>query len=346
MPDVHRRLHEHARALDDQPGSRHRAAVPFDAERNGFVMGEGAGMLVLEEWEHAMARGAHDLRGGRWLRRHLTTPTTSPLPTRRRRAVTRAMRARRGGGRRDARGGASTSTRTAPPPSSTMRLRPSAIKQALGEEAARAAHVSSTKSMTGHMLGAAGAVEAMACALALRERGRPAHHQLPARPTRRATSTTPPTRRVDMRARPGHSPPTRWALAATTPPSSLAPWRGANVWTRAEDLPRSADIIEGNHGPLARARRAQPASGSRRSSSGRLRSQPAPAERPAELPAARVLGCGRCRPRGPRARPRGRRTTRRIDMCRRHGRARADRRHLLRGPLAWSRALRARGQPR
>ena len=143
------------------------ASLPFDRRRAGFVIGEGAGALVLEEYEHAKARGAKIYAevcgyGSTCDAHHIT----APLP--------------------DARGGAQAmkdalaeagydgSERvyvnahgTGTPLNDAAETL--AIKAALGEEASRATLVSSTKSMTGHMLGAAGAVEAIACILALNE---------------------------------------------------------------------------------------------------------------------------------------------------------------------------------
>lgn len=144
------------------------ASIPFDKRRDGFVMGEGAGVLVLEEYEHARARGATiigELTGYSNLcdAYHVTAPHPEAFPAAR--AISQAME--EGGIRSDmaddlyinAHG---TST---PLNDKTETL---AIKHALGVEAYRAA-ISSTKSMTGHMLGAAGAVEAIAAVLALRD---------------------------------------------------------------------------------------------------------------------------------------------------------------------------------
>lgn len=152
------------RALTTNPDPA-TACRPFDAERNGFVMGEGACVLVLEEWEHAVARGAHIYAevvgyGNTDDAYHITSPDPEAA------GITRAIKlAVEEGGVKPEEGlyinahGTSTKLNDA---SETL-----GFKQALGEEAARAAHVSSTKSMTGHMIGATGAVEAMACALAL-----------------------------------------------------------------------------------------------------------------------------------------------------------------------------------
>ena len=140
------------------------ASLPFDRRRGGFVMGEGAGIVVLENYEHAVARGAHIYAelagyGNTCDAHHITAPAPEGV------AGARAIRlAYEEAGKPEgllyinAHG-----TGTALNDSTETR----AIKLALGEEAARAALISSTKSRTGHMLGAAGAVECIACALAL-----------------------------------------------------------------------------------------------------------------------------------------------------------------------------------
>ena len=155
-----------AKALTRNPDPAS-ACRPFDAERDGFVMGEGACILVLEELGHALARGAKVYAevvgyGNTSDAHHMTSPDPEA------RGFSRALAlAVEEGGVRPEEGlyinahGTSTKLNDS---SETL-----GIKLALGEEAAHAAHVSSTKSMTGHMLGATGAIEVMASALALRD---------------------------------------------------------------------------------------------------------------------------------------------------------------------------------
>lgn len=144
-----------------------KACLPFDSRRSGFVMGEGAGVLVLEEYTHAVGRGATIFAeiagyGNSCDAHHLTAPAPDGKP------AARAMRhALEQAGFEDgdllyinAHG---TGTRMNDTCETT------AIKVALGQEQARKALISSTKSMTGHLLGAAGGLEAVACALALRD---------------------------------------------------------------------------------------------------------------------------------------------------------------------------------
>ena len=142
------------------------ASLPFDRRRRGFVMGEGAGALVLEEYEHAKARGATILAelcgyGSTCDAYHMTAPDPEA----------------EGGARaiRDAWQEADCATEqiyinahgTGTPLNDKAETL--AIKKALGEDLARKALISSTKSMTGHMLGAAGAAEAVVSVLALQE---------------------------------------------------------------------------------------------------------------------------------------------------------------------------------
>ena len=153
-----------ALSTSDDPNA---ASLPFDKRRNGFVIGEGAVALVLEEYGHAKARGARIYGevcgyGSTCDAHHITAP--HPEARGGARAMTDAMaEAGYTGEDLDYINAHGTGT-----PMNDV-VETMAIKKALGEDAARRALVSSTKSMTGHMLGAAGAVEAMACLLALEE---------------------------------------------------------------------------------------------------------------------------------------------------------------------------------
>ena len=141
---------------------------PFDARRDGFVMGEGAGVLILEAAEVAEARGATVLGellgyGASADAFHLTAP--EPGGGGAARAIARALE--------DAGIAASDLHYVNAHGTSTPlndRSETDALKAALGEETAKSLPVSSTKSAVGHLLGAAGAVEAVATLLALRER--------------------------------------------------------------------------------------------------------------------------------------------------------------------------------
>ena len=142
------------------------ASLPFDKRRGGFVIGEGAVALVLEEYEHAKARGAKIYGevcgyGSTCDAYHITAP--HPEARGGARAMTDAM-AEAGYHEDDVVYVNAHGTGT---PMNDV-VETLAIKKALGEAAANA-YVSSTKSMTGHMLGAAGALEALACLQALRE---------------------------------------------------------------------------------------------------------------------------------------------------------------------------------
>ncbi len=143
------------------------ASLPFDRRRSGFVMGEGAVALILEEYEHAKARGARIYGevcgyGSTCDAYHITSPR--PDADGGARAMMQAMR-------EAGYTGQDTVYVNAHGTGTPMNdaLETIAIKKALGEDAAKRALVSSTKSMTGHMLGAAGAVEAMTCLFALNE---------------------------------------------------------------------------------------------------------------------------------------------------------------------------------
>ena len=142
------------------------ASRPFDLDRDGFVMGEGAGIVVLEELEHARARGAEIYCevagfGATCDANHMTAPAESGE------GATRAMvMAMNAGGINpediDYINAHGTSTPL------NDKIETLAIKGSLGEENARSVMISSTKSMTGHLLGAAAGIESIACAMAIK----------------------------------------------------------------------------------------------------------------------------------------------------------------------------------
>ncbi len=145
---------------------KNRASIPFDAERSGFVMGEGAGALVLESLEHALARGAHIYAevigyGATCDAHHITTPAPDGEGGARAMelAIKEAGIEKNKVAYINAHG---TSTKY------NDKFETAAIKTVFGEDAYKIP-VSSTKAMTGHLLGAAGAVEAIYCAKAIED---------------------------------------------------------------------------------------------------------------------------------------------------------------------------------
>jgi 3-oxoacyl-[acyl-carrier-protein] synthase II len=152
------------RALSTRNDEPQRASRPFDVGRDGFVMGEGAGVLVLEELEHALARGAHIYAefvgyGMTGDASHLTEPVESGEPAGL--AMLRALKdAEIDPSEVDYINAHGTST----PLGDIMETH--AIKRALGDHA-RSVMVSSSKSIFGHCLGAAGALEAAATILSM-----------------------------------------------------------------------------------------------------------------------------------------------------------------------------------
>ena len=142
--------------FNDQP---QRASRPYDRDRDGFVMGEGAGVVVLEELEHAKARGAkiyaeiigYGLSGDAF---HITAPAEDGD------GAYRCMRRRRSSAPASTPPISTTSTRMAPRRRWATRSSLRAVERLFGNAAGKVS-MSSTKSAIGHLLGAAGAVEAI-----------------------------------------------------------------------------------------------------------------------------------------------------------------------------------------
>ena len=139
------------------------ASLPFDSRRAGFILGEGSGALILEEYEHALARGAHIYcemvgYGATCDAHHITAP--DPEATYTAKAVTKALSGVEYDASRLYINAHGTGTHFNDIAETT------AFKKAFGDDAYKL-KISSTKSMTGHMLGAAGAIEAIACIKAI-----------------------------------------------------------------------------------------------------------------------------------------------------------------------------------
>ncbi len=156
-----------ARALSTRNDDPAGASRPFDADRDGFVMAEGAASLILEERDHALARGVpiyaevvgYGMSSDAY---HITLPKPGG------RGAARAMTAAiEDAGIEPADIDYINAHGTSTPANDSTET--AAIKLALGEAAARRVAISSTKSMTGHLLGGAGAVEAVASILAIRD---------------------------------------------------------------------------------------------------------------------------------------------------------------------------------
>ncbi|HEX2826122.1 MAG TPA: beta-ketoacyl-ACP synthase II [Burkholderiales bacterium] len=159
-----------ARALSTRNDDAQGASRPWDKDRDGFVLGEGAGMLVLEEYEHAKARGAKiycELKGYGMSADayHITAPSENGDGAVR--CMINALRnAEMNADSVDYVNAHGTSTPLGDIAETT------AVKRAFGDHARKLA-VSSTKSMTGHLLGAAGGIEAVFSCLAIRDQVAP-----------------------------------------------------------------------------------------------------------------------------------------------------------------------------
>ncbi len=148
-----------ARALSTRNDEPQKASRPWDKDRDGFVLGDGAGVIVLEEYEHAKARGAKiyaevvgfGMSGDAY---HMTSPSEDGSG-----GALAMEAAMRDAGVTGVQVGYVNAHGTSTPAGDVAEVK--GIKRALGEEGSKQVLISSTKSMTGHLLGAAGSVEAI-----------------------------------------------------------------------------------------------------------------------------------------------------------------------------------------
>nr|WP_272924762.1 MULTISPECIES: beta-ketoacyl-ACP synthase II [unclassified Vibrio] len=156
-----------AKALSTRNDEPQKASRPWDKDRDGFVLGDGAGMMVLEEYEHAKARGAKiyaelvgfGMSGDAY---HMTSPSEDGSG-----GALAMEAAMRDAGVNGEQIGYVNAHGTSTPAGDVAEIK--GIKRALGEAGSKQVKVSSTKSMTGHLLGAAGSVEAIITVLSLVE---------------------------------------------------------------------------------------------------------------------------------------------------------------------------------
>lgn len=154
-----------AKALSTRNDEQQKASRPWDKDRDGFVLGDGAGIMVLEEYEHAKARGAKiyaeivgfGMSGDAY---HMTSPSEDGSG-----GALAMEAAMRDAGLTGVQIGYVNAHGTSTPAGDVAEVK--GIKRALGEEGSKQVLISSTKSMTGHLLGAAGSVEAIITVMSL-----------------------------------------------------------------------------------------------------------------------------------------------------------------------------------